>query len=265
MHELQEFQQVFEITFPVQLADQVLAHMETIYGSDFNKKYGHIEASVLCSQVCAVLNGITPSDLRSGVNRMNREKWCPSLPELRSWCEGNDFWTANQAWAKATTFLDNPKTAITVFTKQALDDVRLILQNEGQQHAGFAFRDIYKGLVDDAKENGLKQQMWDRQNELPEPPQLISVSKVLLAMSDTEKRICERQAVLMAKGLTPKAARIQAQNECESTKRRLINKAQDKSILMHSSASLVLTPFQQMVSEGKSAADAFKACQGGVA
>lgn len=265
MFKIQNFDQVFQMTMPLDTADQILSFMENTYGSAFDKKFGHINVDELRNQVCAVLNGITPSQLQNGIEQLNREPRCPSLPEFRSWCEGNLYWTANHAWAKATTFLDYPKTPITELTKSALDSVRLILQNEGQKSAGYAFRDIYNELVAEAKAKGQVQEFWDRKKELPAPPKVISVSKAEMAMTAEEKEICKRQQELMSQGISPKDARKQAQVEIKSVQPVLINKAQDKSVLVEPKKEPVLTPFQKLIAEGKSATEAFKMCKGAVA
>ncbi|MEN8282595.1 restriction endonuclease [Acinetobacter gerneri] len=268
MFEVENFNQVFQMTLPLEAADQILSQMENAYGSGFDKKFGHINADELRNQVCAVLNGITPKQLQNGLEQLNHQPWCPSLPEFRTWCEGaqeNLFWTANHAWAKATTYLDYPKTPITEFTKSALDAVRLILQNEGQKSASYAFRDIYNDLVNEAKARGQIQQMWDRKKELPPPPEFVSISKAEQAMSESDKQICSRQLELMSQGISPKDARKQAQLEIKATKPALINKAQDKSVLIELKSEPVLTPFQKMIAEGKTAAEAFKLCRGATA
>ncbi|MCH7307808.1 restriction endonuclease [Acinetobacter sp. NIPH 1852] len=161
MSNISKFQSVFEVDFPVEVADQVLARMQKLYGDAFDKKYGEIAADELQHTACTVLNGLSPNDLRRGLERMNAEKWCPSLPEFRSWCvHDGDWWTAEQAWAKALNFDADKTQKITTLAKQALDEVRHILKTEGQKTAHFAFRDIYNDYLDRAKKSGRVQVMW---------------------------------------------------------------------------------------------------------
>lgn len=209
MSDIQLFQNAFAVTFPIEAADQVLARMQQLYGADFDKKFGSIEATQLAQTVCTVLNGITPKQLERGLNRMLSEKWCPSLPELRNMCLASDWWTAELAWAKALRFdaaksesgvlalleqryLENIRvvqnsttrteaekqkaiekleanykrdfleanTPITTLTKKTLDEVRHVLNNEGQRAAHKAFVAIYEDYLRKAIDKGYEQEMW---------------------------------------------------------------------------------------------------------
>ena len=170
MSNIQLFQDAFAVNFPVEIADQVLGHMQMLYGKQFDDKYGFIEAHELQHAVCTVLNGLQPAALKQGIQRMNSEKWCPSLPEFRSWCvHDGDWWTAEQAWAKALNFEADKNQKITTLAKQALDEVRHILKTEGQKAAHFAFRDIYQDYLQKAKKLGRVQVMWIQPKALNKP------------------------------------------------------------------------------------------------
>lgn len=161
MSNIQLFQDAFVVDFPAEIADQVLGRMQALYGEMFDKKYGYINPAELQFTVCKVLNGLKPAELRRGLERMNSEKWCPSLPEFRSWCvHDGDWWTAEQAWAKALNFESDPANKITTLAKRSLDEVRHILKTEGQKAAHFAFRDIYSDYLDKAKKAGRVQVMY---------------------------------------------------------------------------------------------------------
>ena len=161
MSNIQLFQDAFVVDFPAEIADQVLGRMQALYGEMFDKKYGNITPAELQFTVCTVLNGLKPAELRRGLERMNSEKWCPSLPEFRSWCvHDGDWWTAEQAWAKALNFLADESQKITTITKCSLDEVRHILKTEGQKAAHAAFRDIYSDYLDKAKKSGRVQVMY---------------------------------------------------------------------------------------------------------
>ena len=161
MSNIQLFQDAFVVDFPAEIADQVLGRMQALYGEMFDKKYGYINPAELQFTVCTVLNGLKPAELHRGLERMNSEKWCPSLPEFRSWCvHDGDWWTAEQAWAKALNFEADPTNKITTLAKRALDEVRHILKTEGQKVAHFAFRDIYSDYLDKAKKSGRVQVMY---------------------------------------------------------------------------------------------------------
>lgn len=161
MSNIQVFQDAFAVSFPVEVAEQVLGRIEMIHGADFQKQYGHLSDQELTNLACTVLDGLTPVELRRGIERMNTEKWCPKLPEFRSWCvQGGEWWTADMAWAKALQFINDESVKITTLTKATLSDVRHILENEGQKSAHYAFRDIYENYLARAKERGKKQEIW---------------------------------------------------------------------------------------------------------
>lgn len=170
MSNIQLFQDAFVVNFPVEIADQVLARMQALYGEAFDKKFGEIPPSELQFTTCTVLNSLKPEELRRGLERMNSEKWCPSLPEFRSWCvHDGDWWTAEQAWAKALNFEADKNQKITTLAKQALDEVRHILKTEEQKAAHFAFRDIYQDYLQKAKKLGRVQVMWIQPKALNKP------------------------------------------------------------------------------------------------
>lgn len=174
MSNIQVFEQAFEVSFPVEIAEQVLGRIEDIYGAEFQKTYGHLSNEKLLQLACTVLSGLTPNELRRGLERMNSEKWCPKLPEFRSWCiQAGDWWTADMAWAKAMQFEADPSKPITKLAKATLDEVRHILDNEGQKTAHFAFKDIYHDYLKKAQEKGYAQEMWVK----PKKPKLLQDSE----------------------------------------------------------------------------------------
>lgn len=170
MSDLQLFQDAFAIDFPVEIADQLLGHMQALYGDLFDKKYGEIDPDQLKNTVCKVLNGLNPKDLKRGIDRMNNEKWCPSLPEFRTWCIGSGgWWTVDQAWAKCLNFIDDHSKPITTLAKAALDEVRQVLEIQGQKSAYFSFRDIYLDYLEKAKAQGRVQEFWQVDPVIVEP------------------------------------------------------------------------------------------------
>ncbi|OTG73401.1 restriction endonuclease [Acinetobacter terrae] len=161
MNEIQLFENAFAVTFPVEAAEMVLNRIGDVYGAEFSKKYAGYSDEELIRLACTVLSGLNHVDIARGVLRMNSEEWCPNLPKFRSWCEqGGDWWTADQAWAKAMQFESDPSSKITTLAKRALEEVRHILTVEGQKSAHYAFRDIYQDYLRRAKEAGRVQEMW---------------------------------------------------------------------------------------------------------
>ena len=161
MSNIELFKNAFEITFPAEVANMVLDAISEVFGTEFGKKYQGYSDQELQQLTCRVLNGLTPKDIARGLQRMNSEEWCPSLPKFRSLCEqGGDWWTADMAWAKAMQFESDPQTKITTLTKRVLDEVRHVLTAEGQKSAHFAFKDIYVDYLRRAKAKGMTQEMW---------------------------------------------------------------------------------------------------------
>ncbi|WP_180182932.1 restriction endonuclease [Acinetobacter sp. YH01020] len=170
MSNIQKYHSAFEINFPVEIADQLLARMQSLYGDAFDRKYGEIEPAQLQITACTILNGLSEHDLRRGLERMNTEKWCPSLPEFRSWCvHDGDWWTAEMAWAKALNFVKDETQQITTMAKRTLDEVKQILSVEGQRAAHKAFIEIYTDYLIRAKKQNRTQIMWIPPKSLQTP------------------------------------------------------------------------------------------------
>lgn len=196
MNEIQLFENAFAVTFPVEVAEMVLNRIGDVYGAEFSKKYAGYTDEELVRLACTVLSGLNHADIARGVLRMNSEEWCPNLPKFRSWCEqGGDWWTADMAWAKAMVFESDPNSKITTLAKRALEEVRHVLNVEGQKSAHFAFKDIYEDYLRRAKEAGRVQEMWVKPKEVkalgvdegkrkgvPCPPDLLKKLKGVNAM-----------------------------------------------------------------------------------
>lgn len=199
MSSIQLFEKAFAVSFPVAVAEMVLDRIGSVYGAEFSKKYAGYSDDELVQLACTVLDGLTPADIKRGVLRMNSEEWCPNLPKFRSWCEqGGDWWTADMAWAKAMQFESDPLSEITTLAKRSLDEVRHILNVEGQKSAHYAFKDIYIDYLRRAKEKGRIQELWVRPKEakavgfnegnrkgVPCPPELLNKLKGVNALGRT--------------------------------------------------------------------------------
>lgn len=196
MSNIELFKKAFAVNFPVEVAELVLNRIADLHGAEFTKKYAGYGDDELTRLACTVLSGLNHADIARGIVRMNSEEWCPTLPKFRSWCEqGGDWWTADQAWAKAMMFESDPLSKITTLAKRSLDEVRHILSVEGQKAAHYAFRDIYQDYLRQAKEKGRVQEMWVKPKEpkvlgfsessrkgVPCPPELLSKVKSVNAL-----------------------------------------------------------------------------------
>lgn len=157
-----------------ELCGLVFEMMQRRFGSEFNKKYAEYQDDELIMVAAETLAGLTPDQIKNGLDRMRSEQFCPTLPRFRALCEMGFWMTADLAWVQALKFTDNPKTQITVITKQALDDIRHILNVEGQKAAHFAFKSVYEDYIEQAKALGQTQQIWvdPRQDEQQKRKQL---------------------------------------------------------------------------------------------
>ena len=199
MSNIELFKNAFAVNFPVEIAELVLNRIADLHGAEFTKKYSGYGDSELTQLACTVLSGLDHADIARGIVRMNSEEWCPSLPKFRSWCEqGGDWWTADMAWAKAMQFESDPLSEITTLAKRSLDEVRHILNVEGQKSAHYAFKDIYIDYLRRAKEKGRIQELWVRPKEakavgfnegnrkgVPCPPELLNKLKGINALGRT--------------------------------------------------------------------------------
>ena len=165
------------VTFPREIANQVIAEIQAMFGEEFSRKYPlngrepqqYFEDMIQMAR--KVLSGLTPNDIRNGLIKLSRESYVPSLPKFRSLCEQGGSWlTQNEAWAQSLAYQANPKNLITAQAHQALDSVMQIINQEGQKAAFYAFRDIYQRIVDECKESRTPQTKY--------VPKLIDTPKV---------------------------------------------------------------------------------------
>ncbi|MHA3079667.1 hypothetical protein [Acinetobacter sp. ANC 5502] len=263
--EEQDFKDILVVNFPVQIAEQILEHMEKLFGAEFHAMHQHMSNQELLNLTCTILSGLKKQDLRRGIDRLNTEKRCPKLSEFRSWCVDNEWFGANEAWAMALTFTADRKAQITCAAKQALDQVQHIIQSEGLKSAGFAFREVYNRIVSGLKESGTTQEFWERKS-LENPKNLLSYTspenrnRAIEGLSDHQKQVVARQSELMAQGLSAKEARSQAQKEL-GFKTIPVNKLHNNTV--HKPNHKPVTEFQTLVARGVSVQDAFKQVKNG--
>lgn len=262
-NEIQLFQNGFNVSFPRDTALQLLKHMEDLHGTEFGKKFNHIKSqSELVDLACITLSGVTAQEFQQGIQRLHSEKWCPNLPEFRAWCTtSSDWWSVDLAWSRAINFLDDKTTQITVIAKNALDEVKQILLNEGQKTAHFAFRDVYNNLVSQAQQDGQIEVLYDAATDkskdtksekyAPHQPSLLE------QMSDEEKAIFDRMRNLIADGMNQRLAHRQATAEYFALKKQTFGKTNKMEQIKRSRQERV-TPYHEMIKSGVSPAEAFK-------
>lgn len=223
VNELKEFV-ASQQAVPIEVADLILAVMQKRYGSEFNKKFDaeFNDKHQLRAAMSEILTGLNQEDIQRGLLRMRHQKYCPSLSVFRELCE--DWKGENEAWADALTWRKNRKNQITVLTKQALDTVaELFIDTDNNNVAarnlesiGYAFREVYRSLVDHAKCNNQHQAIWiqteadesgkDRYKPAP-------ARNVMDSLTEDQRKMVLRQQQLVAEGMTQKAALQQARKE----------------------------------------------------
>lgn len=245
---------------PLEIGDLVLAVMQKRYGFEFNKKFDseYGDKHVLRAAMCEILTGLNQDDIQRGLLRMRHQKYCPSLSVFRELCE--DWKGENEAWADALNWRKNKKHQITVLTKQAYDSIsEMFVDTDNNNVAarnlestGYAFREVYRSLVDKAKCCNHHQDLWiptpaDDENKDRYKP--AAAPHVMDTLSEDQKRIVARQQQLVADGLTQKDALNQARRE---QYRANINKNVELN------KGRVKTVFHKMIKQGYSPLGAYE-------
>lgn len=259
VNELKEFV-ASQQAIPLEVADLILAVMQKRYGSEFNKKFDaeFNDKHQLRAAMSEILTGLNQGDIQRGLLRMRHQKYCPSLSVFRELCE--DWKGENEAWADALTWRKNKKHQITVLTKQAYDSISEMFVDtdnnnvaaRNMESTGYAFREVYRSLVDKAKCCNHHQDLWiptpaDDENKDRYKP--AAAPHVMDKLSEDQKRIVARQQQLVADGLTQKDALNQARRE---QYRANINKNVELN------KGRVKTVFHKMIKQGYSPLGAYE-------
>lgn len=171
MFEVQQYQQALEqtVTFPIEIAQQILGVIEAVFGADFERVHGATDIEVLIETFRVVLDGLTPGQIKNGIKNMRSEKWCPTLSEFRRLCLQDDsWWTAEMAWAMALNWKKDNTKPITTLARKTLFEVSEILTTQGQKAAYKPFIETYEFNLREAKKHNRTQLMWvkpDRIND----------------------------------------------------------------------------------------------------
>lgn len=273
MSELMIYNATVELTAlqPAQV-DFILTAMQKQYGAEFNEKYKQNTKVELRTTAARVLAGLCEKSLLLGLQRMRHEKRCPSLGAFRELCE---YWKGpNEAWADAITFTKNRKYPITVLTKEALDRIQDVLIDTDDnrdaarnlQSAGFAFREIYQRLVEQAKLSNDFERMYERpdvkqQDMVAIEHKIIPEKNVYDKLSDHQKAIVDMQQQLVADGWDQRSALSEARKLCVREKLNKLDEPALKREVTEKPKPKYHTQFQQLVSRGWSVRDAFKQCK----
>lgn len=168
MYDLQKYSQALEntVTFPVEIAQEILGVLESVFGSDFERVHGATDEDVLVESFRFVLDGLSPEEIQNGLKKMRSERWCPKLSDFRDLClQDENWWTAEMAWAMALNWNKDNSKPITTLARKTLIDVSEILKTQGQKAAYKPFIETYVYNLRTEKKLKKVQMMWTKPNK----------------------------------------------------------------------------------------------------
>ena len=80
---------MFESTFPKKWAEEIISRMQRYYRAKFSATFPVAEGQTaeqyeddLIATACEVFEGLSPDDIKRGLDRMKRSTFCPIFPEF---------------------------------------------------------------------------------------------------------------------------------------------------------------------------------------
>lgn len=163
---------MFESTFPKKWAEEIISRMQRYYRAKFSATFPVAEGQTaeqyeddLIETACEVFEGLSPDDIKRGLDRMKRSTFCPIFPEFAGWCEPktDDWLGSHEAWAIAEKSIGFDGQELTVIWTEQMAQAfsrceELIKTGDKYQRAEAKkiFCDAYDRLVTQAKDQGLK-------------------------------------------------------------------------------------------------------------
>lgn len=163
---------MFESTFPKKWAEEIVSRMQRYYRAKFSATFPVAEGQTaeqyeddLIATACEVFEGLSPDDIKRGLDRMKRSTFCPIFPEFAGWCEPktDDWLGSHEAWAIAEKSIGFDGQELTVIWTEQMAQAfsrceELIKTGDKYQRAEAKkiFCDAYDRLVTQAKDQGLK-------------------------------------------------------------------------------------------------------------
>ena len=163
---------MFESTFPEKWAEEIISRMQRYYRAKFSATFPVVEGQTaeqyeddLIATACEVFEGLSPDDIKRGLDRMKRSTFCPIFPEFAGWCEPktDDWLGSHEAWAIAEKSIGFDGQELTVIWTEQMAQAfsrceELIKTGDKYQRAEAKkiFCDAYDRLVTQAKDQGLK-------------------------------------------------------------------------------------------------------------
>ena len=163
---------MFESNFPKKWAEEIISRMQRYYRAKFSATFPVAEGQTaeqyeddLIATACEVFEGLSPDDIKRGLDRMKRSTFCPIFPEFAGWCEPktDDWLGSHEAWAIAEKSIGFDGQELTVIWTEQMAQAfsrceELIKTGDKYQRAEAKkiFCDAYDRLVTQAKDQGLK-------------------------------------------------------------------------------------------------------------
>lgn len=171
---------------------ELIIALRTVYTSQFNKQFpseGHsaIPLNALENIALRTLVGINKKQYGNALARLYTSggKFMPSLAEFRTWCVGESWMLAEEAWSRACQFTVNRTVKITQITKYALDEVQYLIDLGKMRPAQDNFVSTYNVMVNQAQIKGRVQEWYIPPKSLKEP------EHVPLTKSQVQQKLAE--------------------------------------------------------------------------
>lgn len=156
--------------FEINDAKRLIAKMQLNYGKKFADQWTGVSPEDLAAEMVNQYQGLTQADFVRGIERMKKEKWPPSIPEFRQWCESEHSAYKGKfaALANIEAWLCDRTVQITNAEKEAynavysmFDQLKYCSNYEKQKFYAYeAFKDAYVEVVKDLLEKGIQQHNW---------------------------------------------------------------------------------------------------------
>jgi len=161
-------------------AARLVKDMKILYGKDFIAQYGMHSDVDLAVRFAALLADVHIQQFEHGMKRMETSGNIPTMPKFKEWClelkgSGQNWLSVNEAWALCLRLSNREKQAngepikVTVQAMKAFENVKHILQIEGQKSAFFAFKGFYNRIVESDQARGVAQATYEPPKRLPAP------------------------------------------------------------------------------------------------
>lgn len=145
---------------------RLINKMRVNYGKKFADQWTGVDIAELAQEMLENYQGLTVEDFTRGMARMKREKWPPTVPEFRDWCEpkSEEWLDAHEAWAIAKNSIEmgTGRELTVVWTEQAAKAFEkcadLVATGDKYQmaEAKKIFTAVYERLITEAKDLGVK-------------------------------------------------------------------------------------------------------------